>query len=371
MKNKCKTISFALFLTAVFLIANGHAAAVTKINDIRSGRHKEYTRLVLDAEGARPLEIGPATSDSVIIVYNQLKLTESSEELYRTIRGAVARVSHHRKGDRSVITIHFRNPDTVVKSFYLGKKSKKKGAYRLILDLYPAGSAAAGPGSQVPVASAKSVLSVPAPAPAPATAFSSKAAVETGKLTLSAAELTEQLKKNLPKVLKPELGPQSMRVKNSWGGKYQGSHHAEPPATVGVETITDNFSNPPLPQKAAMAKAMEQPFIRNEYRGIGDISSAGLMNDVPIVGKPAQTHAIQSPSSAIKNAKPRPAESLPGKEPESKQTSIGLVELTLKLLSIILSCIVILFLHKANKMATARYDGVLELKNLVKPRPSR
>ena len=153
------------------------------------------------------------------------------------------------------------------------------------------------------------------------------------------------------------------------GGKYQGSHHVEPPATARVENKKDNFSNPPLPQKAARANAMEQPVLRNEYRGIGDISSAGLMNDVPIVGKPAQIHAIQSPSSDIKNATPRLARSFAGKEPESKQTSIGLVELTLKLLSIVLSCIVLLFLHKANKMATARYDDdILELKHIVKPR---
>ena len=374
MKNKCKTISFAIFLTAIFLFGNGHAAVVTKINDIRSGRHKGFTRLVVDAVGARPLKIGPAAADGVIIVYNQLKLTESSDELYRTMRGAVARVSHHRQGDRSVIRIHFRNPNNVVKSFYLGKKSKEKGAYRLILDLYPAGSAAAGPGSLVPVESTRSVMSVPAPAPAPAAALTPTAAVETAKIPLSAAESTGQLKKTLPTVLKAEPGPQSMRVKNAWGGGYQGSHHAEPPDTLGPEIKKENSSNPSLPEKAVRVSAMEQPMkqpaIRNEYRGIGDTSSAGLITDVPIVSKPTRILTVQSPPSDLKKATPRLAESLPGNDPKSRHVSIGIVEITLKLLSIALSCLVIFFLHKANKMATARYDGVLELKNLVKPQPS-
>ena len=44
------------------------------------------------------------------------------------------------------------------------------------------------------------------------------------------------------------------------------------------------------------------------------------------------------------------------KGPIYNQKSIGLVELTLKLMSIALSCLVILFLHRANKIATHRYD---------------
>ena len=44
--------------------------------------------------------------------------------------------------------------------------------------------------------------------------------------------------------------------------------------------------------------------------------------------------------------------------PIYKQESIGLVELTLKLLLIALSCLAILFLHRANKIATNRYDAL-------------
>ena len=119
---KHKTISFAMFLTAVILFANDHAAAVTKIYDVRSGRHKGYTRLVVDAEGERPLEIGPATADGVMIVYKLLELTRPSSELFRNMKGAATSMNHHRQADRSVISIRFKNPNTVTKYFYLGKK---------------------------------------------------------------------------------------------------------------------------------------------------------------------------------------------------------------------------------------------------------
>jgi hypothetical protein len=50
--------------------------------------------------------------------------------------------------------------------------------------------------------------------------------------------------------------------------------------------------------------------------------------------------------------------SIQRKVPIYMQESIGLVELTLKLLLIALSCLVILFLHRANKIATNRYDAL-------------
>ena len=134
---KCTTISLAIFLGVVLLSANGLAAAVTKLNDIRGGQHKGYTRLVLDAEGARPLKIGPTTAGGVTIVYKQLDLMRTSSALLRNMIGAVANVRHHRQANRSVIAITFKDPNTAAKSFYMGGKSAEKSAYRLIIDLYP------------------------------------------------------------------------------------------------------------------------------------------------------------------------------------------------------------------------------------------
>ena len=175
---KFTTISLIICLGIVLLSANGLAAAVTKLNNIRTGQHKEYMRLVLDAEGARPLKIGPATAQGVTIVYEKLELTQMSSVLFRRMIGAAAGVSHHRLADRSVITIVFSNPNTAVRSFYMGGKSAEKGAYRLIMDVYPPGSAATGPGALVPVATAKAAISAPPPAAAAAATPSSRAGAD-------------------------------------------------------------------------------------------------------------------------------------------------------------------------------------------------
>jgi MtrB/PioB family decaheme-associated outer membrane protein len=201
---KCTTISIAMFLCVVLLSANGLAATVTKLNDIRAGRHKGYTRLVLYAEGARPLKIGPATAEGVTIVYEQLELVRKPSVLFRDMIGAAANVSHHRQADRSVIAITFKNPNTAVRSFYMGGESAQKGAYRLIIDLYPAGSAAAGPGALVPVASAKAAIPAPTPGPAPAAAPSPQAAAEAIETPLPAAESSQQPETSEDKETSPE-----------------------------------------------------------------------------------------------------------------------------------------------------------------------
>ncbi len=160
---KRTSISLATFLSVVLLSSYGLAESVTKLNDIRTGQHKGYTRLVLDAEGARPLTIGPATAENVTIVYEQLELTPEMSALFRNMNGGTASVGHHRQAGRSVITITFKRPNTAVKSFYIGGPTAAKDAYRLVMDLYPAGSAAAGPGTLMPVSSAKAAMPAPAP----------------------------------------------------------------------------------------------------------------------------------------------------------------------------------------------------------------
>jgi MtrB/PioB family decaheme-associated outer membrane protein len=188
---KCTIISLAMFLGVVLLSTNALAAAVTKLNDIRTGKHKGYTRLVLDAEGARPLKIGPATAEGVTIVYEQLELMRKPSVLFRNMIAA-ANVSHHRQTDRAVIAITFKNPNTVVRSFYMGGKSSEKGAYRLIMDLYPPGRAAAGPGALIPIASAKAAIPAPPPAAAPAAKLSPRADAEASKTPMTVAESSPQ-----------------------------------------------------------------------------------------------------------------------------------------------------------------------------------
>jgi len=175
------------------------------------------------------------------------------------------------------------------------------------------------------------------------------------------------------------------------------------------------------PEKASQAGVTEQPSIRNEFGGGKDESIAVLKGDVPVVGEPVHSLSTQPPQSGIKsdapvaieksssevpiqedlisyfkklrdkkkepgkkkepatagqqklvgvkertasispgvteNVMPRQAVSHERKGPKYKQKSIGLVELTLKLMSIALSCLVILFLHRANKVAMNRYNA--------------
>ncbi|MGB9439180.1 MAG: hypothetical protein WCB15_14640, partial [Desulfobacterales bacterium] len=72
-------------------------------------------------------------------------------------------------------------------------------------------------------------------------------------------------------------------------------------------------------------------------------SQSGIKDDVPGV--------TESATSEVPIQK---------KTPIYKQESIGLVELTLKLLLIALSCLAILFLHRANKIASNRYDALIQ-----------
>ena len=85
---KCTAISLAMFVGVVLLYADGLAAAATKLNDVRTGQHQGFTRLVLDAEGARPLKIGPADADSVTIVYEHLELMQQPSALFHDMIGA-------------------------------------------------------------------------------------------------------------------------------------------------------------------------------------------------------------------------------------------------------------------------------------------
>jgi len=171
----------------------------------------------------------------------------------------------------------------------------------------------------------------------------------------------------------------------------------------------------PPPEKTSRAGVTVQPSIRNEFGAGKEKSIAGSKGDAPTAGKSAHILSIQPPQSGIKrdasvaieksssevpiqedilphfkklpgkkkepttagqrkllgakeraasispaaeeNVRPRQAVSHERKGPKYKQKSIGLGELTLKLLSIALSCFVILFLHRANKSATNRYSN--------------
>ncbi len=136
------------------------AASVTTLNEIRTGQHETFTRLVLDSEGARPVKIGPASAESVSILYETLELGPEPSVMFRRLAGAAAQVIHRRLPEGSVITVRFRQPHTAVKSFTMGGQTGTESTYRLVMDLYPPGSAATGPGALIP-----SVTTVKTPPP--------------------------------------------------------------------------------------------------------------------------------------------------------------------------------------------------------------
>jgi hypothetical protein len=243
------------------------------------------------------------------------------------------------------------------------------------------------------------------------------------------AEYVEEI---LPKKLETESALQTVRVEIASGEQKQGIHPAEPPSKALTEGEKADLLNTPPPEKASRVGVTEQPSIRYEFRGGKDKSMAVSKRDVPIVGKPAHILTIQPPQppqSGIKSDAPGAIEkassevpiqgdifphfkNLPGKKkepntagqlkplgvkertvsispaveenvmrrqtvsherkgPTYKQESIGLVELTLKLLSITLSCLVILFLHRANKIATNRYDALMQFQHSMDTRQHR
>lgn len=196
IKRKYKLL--AIILSAAFISSYAIAASATYLSDIRTGQHKGYTRLVLDLEGSRPLKIGPATADSVTIVYEKLELAPESSILFRKLTGAATKVSHYRQGDRAVITITFRKPDTAVRSFYMGGQSTADHAYRLILDLYPDGSAAAGPGNLIPVVSAKAAMPATSPSPAKTAKPLASDTVAAAETPAPSSELSRQADKEEP-----------------------------------------------------------------------------------------------------------------------------------------------------------------------------
>ena len=169
MKKKYLFVSFVVMVIGFSLLSGRlQAAEVTTLYNIRLGQHSGFTRLVFDAGGARPVKVGPATADSVSIVYTQVEFARSPARLFRDLQGAVANVSHQRAANQTMITVTFSGPDTAVKSFYMQGKPGEKIGYRLILDFYPAGSALVGPGTLVAVAEAAPAPAASAAAAAPA-----------------------------------------------------------------------------------------------------------------------------------------------------------------------------------------------------------
>ncbi|MBP1740790.1 MAG: exported protein of unknown function [Deltaproteobacteria bacterium] len=124
-------------LTGLFISQGVRAGNRTVVHDVRRGVHADYTRLVLDSEGARPVRIGPASTDGITVQYEELDCRVRPESLFQDSSGLIGKVSHRKEQNTSLISITFRHPNTRVKTYFLSPDPVQKGGYRLVLDLYP------------------------------------------------------------------------------------------------------------------------------------------------------------------------------------------------------------------------------------------
>jgi MtrB/PioB family decaheme-associated outer membrane protein len=134
---RIRVCCLAALLTGLFLSQFVWAADRTIVHNIRAGTHADYTRLVFDSEGARPLRIGPASTDGITVQYEELDCRTIPEFLFKDPYGLVVRVSDQEERNTSDITIAFRHPNTMVNAHFLSGDPLKNVDYRLVLDFYP------------------------------------------------------------------------------------------------------------------------------------------------------------------------------------------------------------------------------------------
>jgi len=131
-------LTYLVILMSGFLFSqNAWAATHTTVYNVRTGVHDEFTRLVLDSEGAHPFKIGPATSKGITIQYEALDFLVDAKHLSRSVDGGIAKIRHLKERNPSAITITFRQSNLQVKTYYLPEEPPKKGFYKLVLDLHP------------------------------------------------------------------------------------------------------------------------------------------------------------------------------------------------------------------------------------------
>jgi uncharacterized protein YraI len=86
----------------------------------------------------------------------------------------------------------------------------------------------------------------------------------------------------------------------------------------------------------------------------------------PVVAEPLQPfevkeRAVPNRPAVEETAKQGMAVSKERKKPTANQESMGLVELVLKLMSIALTALVVLYLHRANKIAASHYEALMQI----------
>ncbi len=116
---------------SLLLSTAGAAPASTVLKQIRSGRHAEHARIVLELEGARPLSIGPLSDQGFPIVFANLKSKLNPKTLKAKWPNPVDSITIEERDGSILILIGFREGISSAKDAFSAKSGK---AYRLVLD---------------------------------------------------------------------------------------------------------------------------------------------------------------------------------------------------------------------------------------------
>ncbi len=133
-------LSIVLVWTGLFLLPAADAAPKSTIlKGIRSSRHAEYSRIVLELEGERPLTVGPLSDQGFPVVFSDLKSRLSSKTLKTRWPQPVASISIEERDGSTLILVGFGEGTSSAKDSIVAKSNR---AYRLVLDfgVLPPGS---------------------------------------------------------------------------------------------------------------------------------------------------------------------------------------------------------------------------------------
>ena len=230
----------------------------------------------------------------------------------------------------------------------------------------------------------------------------------------------EYLEEILPKAPAAESAMQTVRLEIAAAEQKQGVYPAEPPPAAQPQGEKKFLLATPPSEKASRVGVTSQPSIRNGFRGGKGKSIFVSKEDFAMAGEPVHVPPAQASYGGLKrdaagiNQEASSAGIAPGdatihqkslhggeKKPDEAvqktpspvrekavtdaraaaasmerlavsrekkgmlngRESIGPVEMVLKLLAIALSCLVILFLHRANKIATNHYNALMQFQH--------
>ena len=127
----------AMFTVLLFsLVSTVTANADTQVINARTGKHDNFTRIVLDSKGDHPLSI-INDSGSIDIRYEDLNLTESEEDRLNQELGGVSSLTVTRANEVIQLKLFQNANDVRIKTSYLPSKAETDNGYRLVIDIYP------------------------------------------------------------------------------------------------------------------------------------------------------------------------------------------------------------------------------------------